>query len=96
MGKGKHRNAVMSRSDIPYAQRMAARLTYTTAKKLLDPGDVVYIPKGGRIVECAIQSIDHDHVVTKEDCLFFDEVGGVWFLTKRGATDALNIKHRRN
>lgn len=75
---------------------MAARLTYTTAKKLLDPGDIVYIPKGKRILECSILNIEYDHVVTTEDCLFFDEVGELWFLTKRGATNAMNIKHRRN
>ena len=76
---------------------MHARLTYTTAKKLLDPGDIAYIPKGGgRILECSVQSIQHDDVVTQEDILFFDEVGELWFLTKRGAMDALNIKHRRN
>ena len=75
---------------------MNEMLTYTTAKKLLDPGDIVYVPKGGQILECSIQSIQRDHVVTNEDCLFFDEVGELWFLTKRGAMDALNIKHRRN
>ncbi len=58
---------------------MGTRLTYTTAKKLLDPGDIVYIPMEGRILECSIQSIEQDHVVTREDSLFFDEVESVGF-----------------
>lgn len=64
-------------------------MTYRMAKQLVSPGDVAFVPAGGRIHRAVVQGIYRDHIVTDKDCLFFDEVGDLWFLTLRCAVEAL-------
>lgn len=64
-------------------------MTYRQAKQLLSPGDTVYIPANGRIVRAIVQSIRPDMLVTNLDNLFYDEVPGIWYLTRNGAVMAL-------
>ena len=64
-------------------------MTFRTAKSLLSPGDIVFIPGGGRIHRATIQQINRDHLVTDLDTVFFDEVADIWFLTIKGAVTAL-------
>lgn len=64
-------------------------MTCRMAKKLVSPGDVVFIPAGGCIHRATVQRICQDHIVTDKDCLFYDEVGDIWFFTLRCAIEAL-------
>ena len=64
-------------------------MSYREAKKLLPIGDTVFIPAGGRIHRATVQGVYQDHIVTDKDCLFYDEVGDLWFLTLRCAVEAL-------
>lgn len=64
-------------------------MSYREAKKLLPIGDTVFIPMRGRIHRAVVQGIYQDHIVTDKDCLFFDEVGSLWFLTLRCAVESL-------
>lgn len=65
-------------------------LSYRKAKQLLDIGDTVYIIEGGRILELKIIRIHQDALAVRDGYLYFDEVGESWWLTKRGAQDALS------
>lgn len=62
-------------------------LTYKKARKLLDPGDIVYTVQGGRVVEHIVRKLYADSLDTDEDVFFYDEVGKLWFLTRRSALD---------
>ena len=64
-------------------------MTYRMAKQLISPGDEVFIPAGGRIHRATVQRLYQDHIVTDKDCLFYDEVGDIWFFTLRCAVEAL-------
>lgn len=71
-------------------------MSYREAKKLLAPGDIVYIPASGKIVRAVVVSIQRDHLITDQDNLFFDEVGSIWFLTLCCAVEALKEVKARN
>lgn len=59
-------------------------ITGRKAKALLAPGDTVFSTDGKRIVECVVQKICADSVLTDKDVFFFDEHGYTWWLTRHG------------
>lgn len=65
-------------------------ITYTKAKTLLAPGDVVYTTNGREVIQARISKILADHLLTDVDCLFYDEHGSTWWLTKRVAKEKIN------
>ena len=64
-------------------------MTYAKARQLLAPGDVVFIIEGGKVVELPIIRINQDSLYVRGGWLYFDEIRISWWLTLRGATDAM-------
>lgn len=58
-------------------------ITYRKAVKLIAPGDVIYTTNGSRVIECVVEAIHRDSVVTDQDVFFFDEHGYTWWLTEK-------------
>ena len=58
-------------------------ITYRKAAQLLAPGEVVYTTDGKRVIECVVEAIHSDSVITDQDVLFFDEHGYTWWLTEK-------------
>jgi hypothetical protein len=59
-----------------------AGLTFRTARRLLAPGDVVFILLSGRIVPAQVLEICDGWIETTAAVLDFEEVGDTWFLTE--------------
>ena len=68
-------------------------MTYAKAKSLLSPGDTVFIIEGERIVELTVLRIHRECLSVDGGYLYYDDIRESWWLTMRGATDALK---RRN
>lgn len=64
-------------------------LTYRKAKELLTPGDIVYTIDGGKVIQHEVVKIHADSIVVNDGWLYFDDVAHLWWLTRRGVTDAL-------
>lgn len=60
-------------------------MTHTQAKKLLTPGDEVYIVDASIIEPVKIKQIHLNCVSVMGGYLYFDDVGDEWFLTKHCA-----------
>lgn len=45
-------------------------ITYRKAAQLLAPGDMVYTTDGKRVIECVVEAIHSDSVITDQDVLF--------------------------
>lgn len=54
--------------DLP--GRWVGMITYRKAVKLLAPGDVIYTTDGSRVIECVVEAIHRDSVVTDQDVFF--------------------------
>ena len=63
-------------------------LTYAKAKKLLDPGDHVYIIDGA-VVALPVVKIHRDCISVPGGFLYYEDIRDLWWLTLRGATDAM-------
>ena len=70
-------------------------LTYKKAKELLAPGDTVFIIEGGEVVEQKILRINPNSLTVEDGCLYFEDVGASWWLTKRVALDTLELLTQR-
>ena len=68
--------------------------TYAKARHLLAPGDTVYSIYDGKITEHEVVKIHADSLVVNDGCLYFDDIRDSWWLTKRGAMDALSTTWR--
>lgn len=58
-------------------------ITYRKAVNLLAPGDVIYTTNGHRVIECVVEAIHRDSVVTDQ---------GVFFLTNTAILGGLQRK----
>ena len=58
-------------------------ITYRKASMLLAPGDAVYTSDGKQVVECTVEEIRRDCIITDLDTFFLDEHGYTWWLTEK-------------
>ena len=64
-------------------------MTYANAKLLLAPGDHGYIIDGGAVVALPVVKIHRDCISVLGGFLYYEDIRDLWWLTLRGATDAL-------
>lgn len=62
-------------------------VTYRQAKKLLQPGDVVYTTNGKVLLLARVDRIFADSLMTDVDVLFFEDHGNLWWLTESVAKE---------
>lgn len=62
-------------------------ITQRQAKKLLSPGDCVFIIDGGKVKKQKIIKVFADSLRVEDGYLYFEEHGCDWWLTKRVAQE---------
>ena len=70
-------------------------LSYRIAKKLLSPGEDVYYHDDGTICAVKVISIHQEYLTVEGAAEFlYDDVAKSWWLTRRGACDALQNRNK--
>lgn len=69
-------------------------ITQQQARKYLEPGDVVYLARGGGIARAWIRKVGTQFLDTDRGILEYEDHGYTWWLTKRVAREEI-IGHNR-
>ena len=70
-------------------------VTRNMMRKVLAPGDTVYIIAPGKVIPAKVLEICEDSLETDADTLFYDEHGFTWMLTEKEA-EKMALKSQKN
>ena len=71
------------------------KITKNLIRKVLAPGDKVYIIAPGKVIPAKVLDICEDSMETDVDTLFYDEHGFTWMLT-RSEAEKMALKSQKH